>query len=324
MNKQDPARRVAALRELCTASDAPAAVEPLRKALTDRNNYYVAKAAALAAELGLSALIPDLLAAFDRFLVNPAKTDPRCWAKTAIAQALQGLGHADPAVFLRGLVHVQLEPVWGGQEDTGVPLRGACAVALVQTDLDDFEILERLVDMLADPAPPVRIDAVRAIAQFSHREAQLLLRLKALDGDPDSAVVGECLAGLLELAPNASLGFVARFMAHRSEAIRAEAIAALGHGQDPHGVTLLVDAWKASQDTGARQAIVASLGTSRHDSACDFLLCLLENGDDDEAQCAIKALAKGRFRDRCRARMSAIVEARQDRALARLLADEFD
>jgi hypothetical protein len=60
-----------------------AAVEPLRKALANRNNFVVGKAADLIRTLNLSQLTPDLLTAFDRFYEDPVKTDPQCWAKNA-------------------------------------------------------------------------------------------------------------------------------------------------------------------------------------------------------------------------------------------------
>ena len=44
-----------------------AAVAPLRKALSHRNNYVVARAADLVRELAVAELIPELLAAFDLF-----------------------------------------------------------------------------------------------------------------------------------------------------------------------------------------------------------------------------------------------------------------
>ena len=61
MSKKKFEQQLAALDELRLSAGAPATVERLRKALGDRNNYLVAKAAKIAAELGLPALIPDLL-----------------------------------------------------------------------------------------------------------------------------------------------------------------------------------------------------------------------------------------------------------------------
>ncbi|MGH8629508.1 MAG: hypothetical protein ACREU7_01915, partial [Burkholderiales bacterium] len=190
-------RKIRALELLRSEPESPSTLEQLRQALKDRSNYFVSKAAALAGDLRLVALEPDLLAAFDRFMANPVKSDPQCWAKNAIAKALKDLDHQDPEIFLRGLAHFQLEPVWGGREDTATALRGTCALALPGCSLDDLEVLRRLVDALADPAKPVRIDAARAIAQLPRPESALLLRLKALVGDSDPEVKGQCFASLL-------------------------------------------------------------------------------------------------------------------------------
>src|SRR5205823_9291390 len=123
--------QLAALEELRESAGAPSTVDSLRKALANRNNYIAAKAAKIAAELGLKALIPDLLTTFDFFFIDPVKSDPLCWAKNALVQALAALGHDEAAAFIRGLRHIQMEPVWGGQEDTAAALRGNSALALV-------------------------------------------------------------------------------------------------------------------------------------------------------------------------------------------------
>src|SRR5436190_529244 len=123
--------QLAALETLRESAGAPATVDSLRKALANRNNYVAAKASKITVELGLKSLLPDLLSAFDRFFIDPVKSDPQCWAKNALVQALAALGHDESAVFIRGLRHIQMEPVWGGQEDTAAALRGNCALALV-------------------------------------------------------------------------------------------------------------------------------------------------------------------------------------------------
>src|SRR5437763_7824082 len=107
MSKKKFEEQLAALEELRESGGAPATVDSLRKALANRNNYVAAKAAKITAELGLKALLPDLLAAFDRFFIDPAKSDPQCWAKNAIVQALVSLGHEESAVYIRGLRHIQ-------------------------------------------------------------------------------------------------------------------------------------------------------------------------------------------------------------------------
>jgi len=64
------------------------AVEQLRNALHNRNNFLVSKAAKLVADAEVAALLPEVLAAYERFFVDAAKTDPKCWAKEALAKAL--------------------------------------------------------------------------------------------------------------------------------------------------------------------------------------------------------------------------------------------
>jgi hypothetical protein len=163
--EEEKVRAVGALRSGSHAAEAGGA---LRKALRDRSNNLVSKAAVVAG-LRLEELIPVSGAAFDRFLNDPVKSDPQCWAKTAIAKALRDLEHRDPGVFLRGISHVQLEPVWGGRADSAAAPRGTCALALVACAPPDTEILKHLTQRLAGREKPVRMDAAVAIAQLGSR-----------------------------------------------------------------------------------------------------------------------------------------------------------
>ena len=90
MTKQSFEEKLAAIESLRSAPQS--ALEPTRKALRDRNNFICSKAAKLAGDLLLRETIPDLIDAFDRFLKDPAKTDPQCWAKIAIVKALKTTG----------------------------------------------------------------------------------------------------------------------------------------------------------------------------------------------------------------------------------------
>jgi HEAT repeat protein len=141
-----------------------AAIVPLRKALENRNNFVVAKAADLVRQFQLTQLTPELLTAFDRFMLcsdkeDPVKTDPQCWAKNAISRALAQFDHQDAAVFLRGMHHIQMEPVWGGSSDTAGTLRATCALALVQCrSLMEPDLLAHLVQLLGDKDKAVRAE----------------------------------------------------------------------------------------------------------------------------------------------------------------------
>lgn len=247
------------------------ALEPVLKALKDRSNVVCAKAAKVAGDLLLGDAVPDLLAAFQRFLKDPGKTDPKCWAKAAVIKALKELGHDDPAVYLIGMAHIQLEPVWGGSADAAAELRGACALALVACSLPREAILIRLADLLADPEMRVRIDAARAIAQLPGGDSILMLRVKALAGDVEPAAVGQCFLSLLGMDPRGSVPFVARFLTSPHQDLRFEAAAALGECPDTLAVEALIERWRIERSPEMKRAIELSLGVSRLPEAREFL-----------------------------------------------------
>ena len=229
----------ASLRGTSPSAAAPA----LRKALADRVNLVAAKAANIAAELPTPELLPDLLRAFDRLFEDPVKRDPQCWGKNAIARALKDLGHRESPAFLRGAVHIQMEPVWGGQEDTAGPLRGICLLALPACpDLSREQVLRHMVNALTEPSPTVRADAARALAEMQGDDCALLLRLKARAGDTEAAVTGQVLESLLALERRAALPFVRQFLA-AGDQVAEEAALALGGSRQSEAVDVLLESW---------------------------------------------------------------------------------
>lgn len=129
----------------------PGAAETLRRALADRSNLLVARAAEIIGEWQLSGCTDELVAAFGRFLPDAARRDPTCAAKYAIADTLNRLEVRDADLFRQGIRHVQMEPKWGGQEDTAPPLRAVCALGLARSDPPDT--LLELARLLATPRP---------------------------------------------------------------------------------------------------------------------------------------------------------------------------
>ena len=116
-------RELAELEALSAAMKAAPAlstaqIEQLRRALAHRNNFLVAKAAKLVADAELFVLLPEILAAYDRFFIDAAKTDPQCWAKNALVKTLVKLEHRQKDAYLRGLRHQQKEGAYGGLSDT--------------------------------------------------------------------------------------------------------------------------------------------------------------------------------------------------------------
>jgi len=268
------------------------AVAALRKALSDRVNLIVAKAAKLAAEMRLPDLLPDLLRAFDRLLEKPLERDPQCWGKNALVKALVALDHRESAPFLRGIRHIQMEPIWGGEADTAATLRGACALALPSCDdIARDEIFRCLVDALADQALPVRSDALRSIAQMNGDEAILLLRLKARLGDSEPEIVGQAFDFLFQLEHDRALSFVAQFLEPQLGPVAEEAALALGSCRLPPAASLLEQSFARQRDTEFRRVLLRAISATRQPPALDFLLNLVRNAREPDALCAVEALA---------------------------------
>ena len=291
MTKAKLEDRLDELRQLRSATPNGEVLSVLRKALRDRANLVVAEAAKVIAGLHLSNLIPDLLQAYDRLFEDPVKKDSKCWGKTAIIKALSELQYTDSPPFLRGSRHIQNEPVWGGQEDAAIHLRGACFLALVQCeDLTRIEIFRHLVDAMADAADPVRLEAVRAVAQMNGDEASLLLRLKARIGDRRPVVIGHVFDALLILESETAIAFVAQHLEADAPEIRDEAALALGGSRLPKAVDALIETWKKTANQEFRTVLLRALSSSRHQSAIDFLLNLVRTGMTRDATSALEAL----------------------------------
>ena len=306
--KQAFDKKVANLQSLAETGKSAETTEALRRALKDRSNFVVSKAADLCRKLACSELIPDLGVAFDRFLPDGAKADPQCWAKNAIARTLVGFDHPDSDLYLRGLRHFQPEPVFGGYQDTAATLRGTCAHALILCrDLSELTILRHLVDLLADPEPPARIEAVRAIAQLGRQEGALVLRTKIYCGDNRDDVIGHTMGALLALEPRDSIAVVAKFLGHANEDLRFEAAAALGECRDPEALETLRAHYQMARDPRWRRALLVSIGASLQQDAIDFLISLITSDNTRDASDAITALEPVRFREEQRARIESAV-----------------
>jgi len=264
----------------------------LRKALKDPVNLMVAKAAAIAAERQFRDLTPDLLRAFDRLFSDAARRDPKCWGKNAIAKALTELDHREAAAYLRGMRHVQMESSWGPAVDTADILRGICVLGLVaSTDIRREEVLRALIDAAVDSADPVRVEAVRGIAQMEGEEAALLLRLKARLGDGSPAVMGQTFDALLAVEGEAVLPFVASFFGSAAQEVREEAALSLGSSHLAGAVSLLREAWEDPSQADLREVLLRALCLTRQEAALAFLLELVRSGRMAAATAAVQALA---------------------------------
>jgi HEAT repeat protein len=271
-------------------------VTAMRKALGHNNNFIVAKAADLIREFGLADLIPEMLAAFDRFFDDPVKNDPQCWAKNAISRTFAAMELQDEAVFLRGMRHIQLEPVWGGQSDTAGTLRATCALALVQCrSLTERDLLAHLVELLADKDKTVRVEVVRGIEQVGSTSASLLLRLLAVLGSDKSAadepeVLGACYGGILRIEGVRAIPWVRRFLIAADDNA-AEAALAIAGTHSPEAFEVLRASFVKAPDPWWRSVLLSAISLTRQDAALEFLLELVGKEALD-AEPAIEAVLR--------------------------------
>ena len=312
------------LAELHRLRDDPtsaSAAGTLRRVLAGKLSHAIAKAAQIIGEFEMAQLTPELVAAFDRLMINPVKTDPTCSAKTQIAEALYRMGADAEATFLRGVRHVQLEPVWGGKADTAAALRGACALGLVRISAADAMV--ELADLLADPAPTARIAAARAIAYSENQHGVPLLRLKVRSGDDDPTVIAECLSALLHLVPASSVSFVASLLDAPEPAMRETAALALGGSRLPEALAVLRTWWDRAPEPDLRRTALLAIAMLKRDEAIEFLLSLVGEAPGPAARDAIAALALYRHDDSISRRVREIVERRDDVDLRAALATAF-
>ncbi|HOU15323.1 MAG TPA: HEAT repeat domain-containing protein [Anaerolineae bacterium] len=288
MKKSALEDQLSALHALRTAPLTADTLAQLRQALANHNSHVVAAAAEIVGEEELADLEPDLTAAFAALMRNPAKTDPGCGAKTAIANALRACECPAEAVFLQGVRHVQMEPVWGGQVDTAAPLRGACALGLV--GMRSPHALLELAHLLADPESDARISAARALAYSADPASVPLLHFKVLTGDTHAAVLYECFLALLKLDVDTSLPFVAGYLNNADPAIAESAALALGESRQEGAFAVLRDAWENTFDAERRRTLLLALATLRSEPALDYLLDIIRDEARVHADAALEAL----------------------------------
>ncbi len=296
------------------------AVALIKKSLGNRSSFLVAKAARLAEDNALVDLLPDLLAAFDRFFTNPEKADPQCWAKNALSRALAKLECHDKDVFLRGLRHHQLEPTWGGRSDSAGTLRANCAHALIGCDgLASQDLLILLLDPLVDKDKAVRVEAVRALAQLGEL-AVPVLRLRALIPGEEPEVLGQCFLALLAIERDAAIPFVAAFLEPGDDPA-GEAAFALAETRSPAALAALLKRQNEFADEWFTGVLLSAIAMTRRPEAIDFLIGLIEGGER-EAPGAIEALSRMAASDELRARLRKAVEATGSPKLIKILREQ--
>jgi len=312
------------LRAIRAIRDAPESYDlkrDLASFLRHKSNHVVSAAASTAERLESVALAQDLVDAFLELMKDPAKRDPGCQALIAIAKALVTLDEPAAKVYFAGIHHVQMEGSFGPPIDAAAPLRGLCAQGLAR--MGHADALLECVNLLADKEVPARVGAIRGIADSGDIAGALLLRLKALVGDKEDEVIGECFAGLLRLAPAPSVEFVAGFLKSASEEIRERAALALGESHLAAAFQVLREAWVETAQAARRRTLLLSIAMLRLDEAVEFLLTRLAEDRDAAAADALVALALYGRDESVRKRIEEIVGKREGQALKTVFDREF-
>lgn len=311
MKMPKPRSTDAKLERLRSLQDQPHSLELRRELegfLRDGSNHVIATAAAMAGRQGFHELTPNLTAAFERLMVDPVENDKTCAGKTAIVDALNLLECQDHDVFLAGVRHVQLEPVWGGRKDTADSLRAGCAIGLMRSGYPGIHTL--LVDLLTDTERVVRMAAAQSLGALGSTAAILLLRLKSRLGDFDAEITGECLAGLMRAEPKESAAFVAEFLHSEVPAVAELALLAFGNSRWPEAFDVLKSFWEGRPPCELKETTLMAIALLRLPTAIDWLLSLVAEGTESNAALALSALAILNYDARVVERVAAAVRAR--------------
>lgn len=317
------AAELAAIEALRGDPAAPEARARLLAAVASKKALVVAAAARVAGQGELDEVLDALPAAFERFMLQPVKSDPGCRAKLAIADTLYRLDRDADEVFLAGVRHIQMEPIWGGQQDTGADLRIASLMGLVR--MSHPRSMIEAAHLLADAERPARIAAARALAYSTNADVGVpLLRLKLMATDDEPVVVSACLAALLELAGDDNLDFVSGYLDDDEPAIVEAAAMALGESRLDGALAPLRAMADDSVTAPRRKVAMLAIAMLRTDDAWAHLLEVIAREPAGAARDAVSALSIYRYDEALCARIEQAADGRNDVDLAELLGPADD
>ncbi|NOZ54164.1 MAG: HEAT repeat domain-containing protein [Gammaproteobacteria bacterium] len=296
-------------------SDNKELISALNKALNDKSNFLAAKAADWIAEYLLYDMVSALCSAYNRFLQKPLKTDKTCAAKRAISRALYTLDYDEKNFYYLGLRYRQMEPVYGGRVDTAVELRCTCALGLVASG--DSRVMLDIIDLLHDDEHQARIGAIKAIALAQPFHAELLLRNKILQGDPEPEVINAGFIALVQVAAEDSLEFLTRFLDFAIPSMGEAAALALGESRLDDALALLTTASEKFSPHHTFQVVLyRAIALQRNEKAYNYLLSIIQQQDTKPACEAISALSIFNYNNELKNKIQAIVKQKSSKKLA--------
>lgn len=286
----------------------------IRTALAHRSGMIAAPAARAVVAHRLDGFEAQMLAALDRYYANPVEHDPQCLGKLALVTALDELGCSEAGPFLRAARHVQLEPVWGGSQDSAPPLRIRAAQALVR--LGHHGVYRLLGDLLVDAVGEVRGAAAQMLGAIGGERAALLLRLRLAIGDKDVDVLADYASGLLACEGAEAVPLVATLLDHEDRAAIGGAALALGGSRLSEALVPLQAALSMASDRQLCRTLIDAIALMRSEAAAEVLLNLIAEGDGEEALAAARGLRLYRERVAIAERAAGAISLRRDPRLA--------
>ena len=287
----------------------------LAKLIASKYNNVAAAGAELSAAGRREKLLPDLVAAFDRFAENGERNDKGCVAKLALVNALCALDHRDSDVYLRGVHLKQMEASWGKPVDTAGELRGRFAEALVAC-LYPNALLE-IAPILMDAEGQARVGAARAAARVPGEGGAALLRLKLVAGDAEPVVLFECCAGLLRADADLHAAYVAALLQQPGTEVAQAALEALAECRSPAAFAALRAAYENATTAEGRKATLAAIARQRIDGVPEYLLELVEKSLHPRAREVVESLIVRKDDERFRIRLNEALARRDDAFLTR-------
>lgn len=189
-----------------------------------------------------------------------ADLDPLCLGKLELVKLLRTLESPPLEAFERLVAYRQLEPVWGGREDTAgnlriQALRGFCEHPLAR----NAQVLNVLAEALVDANPRVRVEAAQLLGQSGLEGASAVIRLKLRLGDAEPEILGHLLRGLVVLEGEAGLAYCAALLEQQSP-LATEAWFTLANWPHRRAMDLLEAAWPLlSKQEALQRAVMAQL-----------------------------------------------------------------
>jgi HEAT repeat protein len=299
--------KIEALRQCLNTGEKAQALACLRKALAEKSNFLVAKAAEWSAEQLAYDLIPHLTTAFDRFMKEADKT---CAAKRAIARALYDLEYDNASFYHDYLNYRQMEPAWGGAVDTAVDLRCTCALGLVASR--EPQSVLYLLELLHDAEPQARIGAIKAIELLQPFHAEIALRQKILQGDDEPEVIAQAFSSLIKAAAEESLQFIIGFLNHNSDIYRESAALALGESRLDEALDILIETSEALPNFDSLiPALYRGVALQRKNKAYEYLLDKITSATANQATHALVALSMYNYNQELKEKITSIIEKRK-------------